>query len=501
MLVRGAGFALLALALVGAACCDTTILVDSLLDENGSTPANGTCTLREALIAANTNAAVDTCIAGQAGADVISLPAGTVALTLAGTTDDTGDLDLLQDVSLVGAGVDVTIVEASSIADRVIDVAGGVTASLIDLTVRGGSQIGGVGVLVTGGGVQNAGTLTLTRAAVRDNALHTGEATFFSATGNHAEGGGIWSSGTLALFGSEVTGNLAEGGPGGVTCLSLSCYTFPGGQGRGGGVFASGAVTITDSSVAGNTARGGAGRNASPAAFPGYYLQSGGGGAVGGGVRATATAALAIERSTLAGNVAVGGVGGAGLPVPNYVPGAVGGASTGGALVTDVAATITNSTVTENGAAGGAGGEPSGAVGAASGGALVANAGVALAHATVSANAGGAEVAVGVGSSSIANSVLAASCSGLAGASLGGNVESPGDTCGLTEGDDRVNVSGAALELAGLASNGGPTQTQAIPSASAAAGAGRAANCLPIDQRGVARPASACDSGAFEASE
>ena len=106
MLVRGAGFALLALALVGAAGCDTTILVDSLLDENGSTPANGTCTLREALIAANTNAAVDTCIAGQAGADVISLPAGTVALTLAGTTDDTGDLDLLQDVSLVGAGVD-----------------------------------------------------------------------------------------------------------------------------------------------------------------------------------------------------------------------------------------------------------------------------------------------------------------------------------------------------------------------------------------------------------
>lgn len=99
MIARGARFALLGLVLAAAAGCDTTIHVDSLLDENSSSAANGTCTLREALVAANSNAAVDTCIAGQAGADVISLPAGTIALTLTGATDDTGDLDLLQDVA------------------------------------------------------------------------------------------------------------------------------------------------------------------------------------------------------------------------------------------------------------------------------------------------------------------------------------------------------------------------------------------------------------------
>ena len=64
----------------------------------------------------------------------------------------------------------------------------------------------------------------------------------------------------MEIDGGLKPGNVAQGGPGGATCLSLSCYTFPGGQGRGGGVFASGPVTITRSTVSGNTARGGAGR-------------------------------------------------------------------------------------------------------------------------------------------------------------------------------------------------------------------------------------------------
>ena len=48
----------------------------------------------------------------------------------------------------------------------------------------------------------------------------------------------------------------------------------------------------------------------------------------------------------------------------------------------------------------------------------------------------------------------------------------------------------------GLASNGGPTQTLLPMSGSPAAGAGR--NCPPTDQRGVARNAATCTSGAVE---
>jgi len=114
------------------------------------------------------------------------------------------------------------------------------------------------------------------------------------------------------------------------------------------------------------------------------------------------------------------------------------------------------------------------------------------------ADGGGADL-VGGGGVAIANMIVRGSCSGIAGASLGGNVESAGDTCGLTEPDDLVNVADEALALDPLAANGGHTETRAISSSSAAAGRGRNANCEPIGQRGVSRPASGCDSGACEA--
>lgn len=58
--------------------------------------ANGNCTLREAVIAANTDTAVDGCPAGSAS-DAIIVPAGTYVLTLVGTGEDaaaTGGLDV-----------------------------------------------------------------------------------------------------------------------------------------------------------------------------------------------------------------------------------------------------------------------------------------------------------------------------------------------------------------------------------------------------------------------
>jgi hypothetical protein len=75
------------------------------------------------------------------------------------------------------------------------------------------------------------------------------------------------------------------------------------------------------------------------------------------------------------------------------------------------------------------------------------------------------------------------------------------DTCGFDpEGTDQVNVSADDLDLQPLADNGGPTQTHAITTDSAAF------NRIPVgmcevdeDQRGVARPQGpSCDIGAFE---
>ena len=78
--------ALLLLLLTGAALESATIQVDSTADENGSTPPNGTCTLREAVLAANGNVAVDGCPAGEAAPEVdqILLPEGVYTLSIPG---------------------------------------------------------------------------------------------------------------------------------------------------------------------------------------------------------------------------------------------------------------------------------------------------------------------------------------------------------------------------------------------------------------------------------
>src|SRR5687768_6181835 len=64
----------------------TTIPVTTTVDELN---ADGDCSLREAVRAANTNLAVDDCDAGQNDqTDTITLPAGTYTLTLVGNDND-----------------------------------------------------------------------------------------------------------------------------------------------------------------------------------------------------------------------------------------------------------------------------------------------------------------------------------------------------------------------------------------------------------------------------
>ncbi len=86
--------------------------------------SDGDCSLREAIIAANTDTAVSGCAAG-AGADVISVPTGIYNLTLTGTSEDaaaSGDLDILESVTITGAGAGLTIIDGQA-SDRVFDIA------------------------------------------------------------------------------------------------------------------------------------------------------------------------------------------------------------------------------------------------------------------------------------------------------------------------------------------------------------------------------------------
>ena len=88
----------------------------------------------------------------------------------------------------------------------------------------------------------------------------------------------------------------------------------------------------------------------------------------------------------------------------------------------------------------------------------------------------------------------------------GGNIESPEDTCGLSEPTDLSNVTEAQLNLGPLGDYGGPTRTHGLLPRSVAIDHVPASMCLdengdPLgtDQRGIARPqGAACDAGAYE---
>jgi len=97
-------------------------------------------------------------------------------------------------------------------------------------------------------------------------------------------------------------------------------------------------------------------------------------------------------------------------------------------------------------------------------------------------------------SASLDHSIIQGSCGGTA---LSGaySLESPGNGCGLSTGS-LSDLSAAALNLGGLADNGGPTQTLLPGAGSIAIGLG-GPQCQPVDQRDYVR-AGACDAGAVQ---
>ena len=270
------------------AIAGATITVSSPTDE---LTGNGTCSLREAIQAANTDAVVDACIGGS-GADVIVVPAGTYTLTLPGADEDanhTGDLDITDDLTINGAS---TIVQACDSSggpctgiDRVLDVVeeenSQSTVTISGVTIRNGSTSR------QGGGISNYGALTITNATISGNTA--------------ISGGGVDNHAGLSLTNSTVGANIATGGLGGGivnggNSSTITNSTVSGNIARsfGGGIYhESGPLTVTNSTVSGNTATGG-----------GTALTAGGGGGI-----FNAGISLTIVSSTVSGNAADSGGG------------------------------------------------------------------------------------------------------------------------------------------------------------------------------------------------
>jgi len=244
----------------------TTIVVNTFTDELNS---NGNCSLREAVRAANTNAAVDACPAGSASIiDIITLATGTYNLTVGGTDNAaaSGDLDITGDTRITGAGAASTIISGSNLpspGDRIFHILSGMV-QIESLTIKNGKN-------AVGAGVYNAGTLTLNSVTVSDNVATTGASGMSS-------GAGIYSTGTLTLNNSTVSNNLATSGYKGASLgagihnngatVTLNSSTVTGnraisgiqGTSRGGGIYtAGGSTTLNSTTPSGNTVTTGSG--------------------------------------------------------------------------------------------------------------------------------------------------------------------------------------------------------------------------------------------------
>ena len=209
---------------------DASDTYDGFCDTLGEGYANQDCTLRDAITAANQHAAAAT---------IITVPGGTYTLALTGTGEDanaTGDFDILDDVTINGAGASTTTIRAGTTGypdtpdglDRVLHVAPGKALDLFGVTVANGHCSG----TCSGGGIKNEGTLNVTASAFSGNTADDDAA--------DDKGGGIFNASTRILTITKST--FSDNNAGGF------------GNGGGGVWNQQGTVTLTNSTFSGNGA-------------------------------------------------------------------------------------------------------------------------------------------------------------------------------------------------------------------------------------------------------
>lgn len=425
----------------------------------------GTCKLRQAVEAANTDNAVGNCTAGD-GADRIVFD-GVATVTLR-----SGSLQITEALTLDGDGTLVTIRRNPDDNDsfRILDDTSGDTLTLRWIAIENGVLDSNADN--RGAGIRSTGTVILEDSRVSSNV----------ASAVDSLGGGIDAAGDVQLLRSEVSGNTASKQGGGVRGVAVTLTdsvvvgnTLTHATGRGGGVYsfstvdairsrlsnnrvlqdggaiAGDTVTLVDTQVEGNAATGatgaGGGVYASQSTITGSTLSNNDAGQQGGGMFSIF---LTLRNSTVSGNVAT---------------------LCGGGL-TGFVVSIQNSTITDNGADDNA-----------TGGICAAATddqphSLAISNSIVHGNLGD------IGT--ILDAVDVAGINNIIGP-VGGSVTLPADTVDCDP------------QLAPLADNGGFTTTHAIGMGSCARDGATNPFDFPTDQRGAVRTAGAAtDIGAFE---
>ncbi len=265
---------------VNGDAADNTI-GNGICDSSGA--VGDQCTLRAAIQEANAVFGSDTI--------TFNLPAGSTITLNTALPEINGSL------TINGPGSNLLTVMRSTAGAtpsfRIFRINSGATATISGLTITNGKTADGLPAPVfgnpgeNGGGILNAGTLTLNDDVITGNTTGKGavpSSPSDSGTaygGNGGLGGGIFSSGSLTMSNVTVSNNTTGGG---------AIAYYGGGGGSGAGIYlSSGTLTMTSCTVTGNdTSKGSMGTTGG--------FSSGGGGA-GGGIFVNSGAAAIISTT------------------------------------------------------------------------------------------------------------------------------------------------------------------------------------------------------------
>jgi hypothetical protein len=421
----------------------------------------------------------------------------------------TSELTINKNLTITGPGSSVLTIRRGTAGGtphfRVLNINSG-TVNITGVTVTNGRSPDGIsgGAGGDGGGVLNAGTLTLTDVILTSNWTGRGSDSV-SSGGNGGSGAGIANTGILTMTYCTIDGNSA--GPGGTGNNSV------GDGGNGGGIYNSGTLTMTNCLVIANAAG-----NAGTTTGVGGRGGSGGGiySRMGSMTLTNVTVDINICGNVLAGNGGNNAFGGAGggifviLGTASLTSCAVGGNQTGttnggldgygGGIDNECPTTIMGSTIRDNT------GNAAGAIlnkstltimnSTVSGNHTYNNSGsailnsdsgssITLTNGTITKNSG-VGIDAGGGTATIRNSIIANNNDGgnAAAPDVSGSFNSQGNnligksdgTNGFTNGSngDQVGSVASPLDprLAPLANNGGSTLTHALLTGSPAIDAG-----------------------------
>lgn len=471
------------------------------------------CSLREAIIAANTDSAFGGCNAGS-GSDTIVLAAtlsnpATFVLTTSGSNENnaqSGDLDILSTITISGTSTSAQVVIDGNGTDRVFEVHPQANLTLLGVTIRNGNP----GATAHGGGilVNLTGRLTLNNAQVINNSAQNGggiyvlgRLTMSNSSIAHNQGGGLDNEGglvtlnavqafdnqtqyaiinTLQGFLTFTDGAVSANSNGGVfnngATATLTRITIEKNL-VGGGVVNIGTsrseITVISSQIISNSSNSGAGllNEGIGAVATLFTSRISGNQATGDGGGLFNNSVMGINESTIDHNQARAGAGiyhlGGNLSLVNVTVNQNSAQDNGGGLYNGASAVLNNVTLHEN-SAGGNGG-----------------------------NLFNDETQLGISNSIVTNAQSGGNCSVSGGSitSNGHNLESA-NSCSFNKPGDIINSD---PKLGSLQDNGGPTFTLALLTGSPAIDAGNGQSCAKNDQRGLTRPQGAgCDIGAFE---